>query len=163
MTTIAAKDGTMASDARCTNDDASFATRMSKVFRLDNKALLGCSGDADCRDVIALLNKATLKKLPSRAELAATRTDFGGLMLFPNGTLYYIDIQQLPNSPDWVASVVECKERFAAVGSGAAYALGAMAAGRSAKQSVEIACRFDTMSGPPVTEYQAKPSPKQAT
>ncbi len=39
---------------------------------------------------------------------------------------------------------------YAAIGSGADYALGAMLAGKSPKQAVEIACRLDESSGPPV-------------
>lgn len=39
---------------------------------------------------------------------------------------------------------------FYAIGSGRRLAIGAMAAGASAKEAVEIACRFDTHSRGPV-------------
>jgi len=161
MTTIAVKDGIMAADSRCTDDLGAFATRMIKVFRLDSKALLGCAGDADFRDVVTLFNKASAKKLPTRAELAAIKTEFQGLLLFPNGTLFFIDITPGEgSSSEYKGSVVECRERFAAVGSGQQFAMGAMAAGRGAKQAIEIACRYDIHSGPPVVEYPVKPVSK---
>lgn len=39
---------------------------------------------------------------------------------------------------------------YAAIGSGADFALGAMLAGKSPKQAVEIACKLDEGSGPPI-------------
>jgi len=45
---------------------------------------------------------------------------------------------------------IDIDHEFFAIGSGAAIALGAMAFGASAEVAVEIACRYDTCSGPPV-------------
>ncbi len=150
----------MASDSKCTDDFNAFCTRTPKVYRLPNRALLGCAGDADSRDVIELLGGVSIKKLPTRAELAATKCEFAGLLVFPNGTIYFVDISP-PEAAhsEWTASMLECKERFAAVGSGYQFAIGAMAAGRSAKQAVEIAARYDIQSGAPVIEHPLKPTP----
>jgi len=78
----------MACDSRVSDSGHTFVTRMPKIFRLPNKALLGCAGDADFRDVITLLSTATLKKLPTRAELAATKCDFSGLLVFSDGSIF---------------------------------------------------------------------------
>ena len=42
---------------------------------------------------------------------------------------------------------IKILDAYAAVGSGAAYALGALASGKSARQAVEIASRFDPQTG----------------
>jgi hypothetical protein len=162
VTTVCYKAEIMASDSRCT-DEGIFATRTQKIWRLENRALLGGSGDADMRDVVALLGKCSPKRLPSRAELASTQTDFAGLLVFANGSIWFVDIGpiELGSMTQWTASLIECKERFAATGSGQQFALGAMAAGRSAKEAVEIAIRYDTASGPPVVEVPLKEPPKR--
>lgn len=154
MTTIACKAGTMAADSRCTDEKGQFVTRVPKIYLLDSKALLGSAGDADDRDVVTVLNRATPRRLPSRADLASTETEFEGLLLFPNGQLFFVDVHHTDNG--WVSSVLECKERFASVGSGSKYALGAMTFGANAKEAVEVACRFDTASGPPVTTMRMR-------
>jgi ATP-dependent protease HslVU (ClpYQ) peptidase subunit len=159
MTTISYKAGFMAADSRCTWGHGAFATKCQKIYRLENKALLGSAGDADCRDLIAVLGKCSPKRLPSRLELAATKTDFFGILVFPNETIYYICVypNDVGNTAEWTAQVLECKEKWAAAGSGSDYALGALSAGKSAKQAVEIACRYDSFSSAPVVEIGLKP------
>ena len=46
------------------------------------------------------------------------------------------------------------RAKFLAIGSGAAVALGAMAAGADAKQAVRIACQFDAHTKGPVKAYK---------
>jgi ATP-dependent protease HslVU (ClpYQ) peptidase subunit len=158
VTTIAVKDGVMASDSRITEPDGMVFGRVPKIYRLASRALLGHSGDADIRDALALLNTCTVKKLPTRAELSALKLDFAALLLFPNGKMFAVSCGPRGEvaSDSWYGEVIAVSERYAAVGSGAKFAIGAMAAGRSAKQAVEIACRYDTASGPPVTEHRVK-------
>jgi ATP-dependent HslUV protease subunit HslV len=165
LTTIAYRDGILAADNRATYSDGTIcATRTTKIYRLENKALFGCTGDADQRELLALLSKASPKRLPTKAELCATKTDSSGLLVFPNGRIFNVVIDSGDGGPnDWTAQIMECKERFWADGSGYKFALGAMAAGRSAKQAVEIACRFDSNSGLPVLEVPLKPPPKSRT
>lgn len=119
MTTIAFKDGIMAADSRCTDECAAFATKTRKIDRLPTGALLGRSGDADARDVVALLSKATHRKLPSRKELAETRTEFKGIWALPNGRTFFIGVEKTGDGDSsWTGELVEVEERMCAVGSG---------------------------------------------
>ena len=151
----------MCADSRCTDSIGAVVTRAQKIFRLSNKALLGIAGDADVRDVVELLGRATSKKLPSRKELRELEADFYGILVFPNGSIFYIDIGRVDDGAGyWTASIVECREKFAAVGSGQQFAMGALAAGKTARQAIDIACKYDTASGPPVVEVPLKPQPR---
>lgn len=51
---------------------------------------------------------------------------------------------------------VELTEKFVAVGSGAEYAIGAMAMGASARRAVQIATRFDPYTGKGMTVVKVK-------
>jgi len=159
MTTVAYKDGVMASDSRCTDDSGVYIGRTPKMYRLANGALLGTAGDADARCVIDLLNKSSAKKLPTRKELAALEVDFRGILAFKNGCAYYIDIyvwEISDASAQWDAQVYEIEEQMAAIGSGEQFALGAMRAGKNARDAVTIACHFDSFSSPPVRVISVK-------
>lgn len=150
----------MAADSRCTDECGSFFTKIKKIDRLASGALLGKAGDADARDVVSLLSKATYRKLPSRKELAETRTDFRGILAFPNGRVFAVAVEKLGDGDSsWTGEIVEVEERMCAVGSGYQFALGAMAAGKTAKQAVEIACRYDNNSQAPVRVVPLKPNP----
>jgi ATP-dependent protease HslVU (ClpYQ) peptidase subunit len=157
LTTIAYKDGRMAADSKCTAGGM-FVTKTTKMHRLPNGALLGSAGDADIRLLMDLLGRSTARKLPSRIELANTQTEFEGILAFPNGKTYLIDVyvNDFEEMSEWTAQVLELEERMAATGSGAQFALGAMAAGKSAAQAVAIACRYDSNSAPPVKEIDVK-------
>lgn len=156
MTTIAFKDGVMACDSKCTDDDGAFFSRTQKIFRLANNALLGTAGDGDVREVIDVFDTCAPKRLPSKQKLADTKTDFAGLLAFPGGRLFGVDIQHCKNRSEWTAQVVEIEERIAACGSGHQFAIGAMAAGRSAAEAVAIACRYDSYSQGPIKEISVK-------
>jgi ATP-dependent protease HslVU (ClpYQ), peptidase subunit len=160
VTTIAFKDGIMAADSRCTDECGSFFTKTRKIDRLASGALLGKAGDTDAREVVALLSRATYRKLPSRRELAETRTEFNGILAFPNGRVFYVGIEKAGDGDaSWTGEVIEVEERMCAVGSGYQFALGAMAGGKTAKQAVEIACRYDSYSQAPVRIVPLKPNP----
>lgn len=162
MTTIAFKDGIMASDSQCTDDYNAFLTKCRKIDRLPNGALIGQAGDADARELIALLGKATPRKLPSRKELGETKTKFHGILAFPNGRVFMVSNESSGEGSDggWRGEVVEIEERMCAVGSGYQFALGAMAAGKSARQAVEVACRYDVYSRTPAREMHVIPVKK---
>jgi ATP-dependent protease HslVU (ClpYQ) peptidase subunit len=151
MTTCAYKDGVLATDSCWTWGDTQ-TTSLIKVRRLSSGALLGGAGDNDDRAVVALLDKIkTFERLPSKAELAATRTRFAGLLVLPRGKVVMIDIEPMDEGYNhYDAQVWEANRGFAAIGSGSHYALGAMAAGKGAKEAVAIACRLDINSKPPV-------------
>jgi hypothetical protein len=162
MTTIAYRahpgGGVMASDSRC-SENGLHLTDCQKVFRLPNGALLGTAGDDDSRLVMALLGKArSPKSLPSREELAATKTDFAGIMVFKTGEVFNIRIEcvERQNSDEWDGGISEIRTPFCATGSGWELAIGAMSAGASAEQAVEVACQYDLYSALPVQSMKLK-------
>lgn len=157
MTTIAYRSGIMACDS-CWSDGDMQAVSAIKIRRLSSGALLGEAGDNDCRAIYALLDKVKdPRKLPTRAELSATRVDFAGLLALPKGGVWVIatgkvdetgfPVDDTADFGIWPATTIG---GYAAVGSGAAYALSAMDAGATAKEAVVIACRRDLYSRPPV-------------
>lgn len=151
MTTIAYTRGILASDA-CWTLYESQTTALSKLQRLSSGAIIGGAGDNDDRAVIALLDKIkTFEKLPPKRDLAATRCSYEGVLVFPRGKVAMIVIEpQDEECNNYDAQVWEANLGFAALGSGSPYALGAMAAGKSAKEAVRIACKFDVHSRLPV-------------
>lgn len=157
MTTIAYAGGIMAADSRCTDEFGAVATRIQKIYRLQNKAILGVAGDADVRDICDLLGKSTLKRLPTRKELRDLEIDFAGILVFQTGSIFFVEAGRIDDGAGyWFGSIVECKERFASVGSGCQFAIGAMAAGKGARAAIEIAAKFDTASGLPIIEMPLK-------
>lgn len=148
MTTIAYRDGTMASDS-CWADEGLQTTSLSKIDRLSSGALFGAAGDGDIRALLALIDKVkSPDKLPTKAELAATRCEVKGILVFKAGQVWMIGIEKSGEHFD--AMVWPANRSIAGVGSGGELAVGAMAAGKSAAEAVRIACRFDINSRPPV-------------
>lgn len=151
MTIIAYRAGVMACDS-CWATHGTQTVSAIKIKRLSSGALLGSAGDNDSREMEKLLDKIkNPEKLPSRAELAATKLDYEGLLAFPRGGVWFISTGPHNDAgyPDeseneqgdfgcWPASTMG---GYAACGSGADYALAAMDAGANAKLAVEIACR----------------------
>lgn len=138
-------------------------TLSKKIARLRSGALLGQAGDNDARDVIALLtNIKSPRQLPSRTALLELRQDFLGLMVFPEGQIVKIATSIVPPTnwtPDTEVDdigVWEIGFSHAAIGSGADFATGAMEAGATARKAVEIACRRDLNSRPPIHSFALK-------
>lgn len=131
-------------------------TLSKKIMRLKSGALLGQAGDNDARDVLKLLiGVKSHRNLPSRSDLMAIRCDFTGLLVFPSGRIFKISTTFV--SPEnWTEDVKddfgvwEIEGGMATIGSGADFAMGAMEAGASARRAVQIACRRDINSRPPI-------------
>lgn len=158
MTVIAYRAGVMACDS-CWSHNGTQVASMSKIKRLSSGALLGQAGDNDARAIVDLLDKVKdPKHLPSRQALMSTRQDFTGLLALPRGGLWLIttckfDAEWFPTDDDddigvWLAATMG---GYAAVGSGADVAIGAMDAGASARRACEIACGRDMSCRLPIT------------
>lgn len=135
MTTIAYKDGIMACDSCWTGDEMQ-ETSQSKIVRLSSGALLGGSGDNDSREIHQLLDKVkTAKQLPQRTQLAALRVSFSGLLVLRSGAVFKIsaDFGEKETDSDYGIWPVG-RRGMAAAGSGGHLAIGAMAAGKSARR-----------------------------
>lgn len=149
----------MAADSKCTDSLGMFVTKMPKLYRLSNKSVFGHAGDIDVRLILDLLSKSTLKKLPTRTDLALTKTDMNGLWSFLDGTVYLVTVAVSDtgtNFAEWTGELLEVSERFIAVGGGSPYAMGAMAAGKTAAEAVNIACRLDAFCQLPVKSITVK-------
>jgi ATP-dependent protease HslVU (ClpYQ) peptidase subunit len=170
MTTIAFRDGVMASDSCITSDGHVQVASVIKVFRTSAGALIGQAGDADCRAVFALLDKVkNAKALPSKEEIEKTRTDFELLMAFGPKDVWYVGGQEYDDSGRYSGYVYPAAFPFAATGSGWKFALAAMRCGKSAKEAIVVACDFDRFSklpihalsfAPPKPRSKPKPKPK---
>lgn len=150
MTTVAYRDGWMVADSQIS--EGAMKYRAAKIERLADGRLVGMAGSwGGCiklRDWVAAgcpdddepteINDATLLVASER-----------GLCLFDS------DLVPFP-----------ILDAFAAVGSGAQYAVGAMEAGATAEDAVLIACRRDPGSSFPIHKLQfvgleAKPAKRK--
>ncbi len=152
MTDIAWDGKVLAADSRSSTENLMHLTNCRKIFKLSNGAILGTAGDDDDRDVRVVLSKATPRKMPTRQQLADTKTEFSGLMVFPKGHLFMISIGWTEHGQDgeWTASVSPISDRIAAVGHGMEYAYGVMEHGGSAREAVRVACKRDLSCALPV-------------
>lgn len=148
MTTIAYRDGVMACDS-CWASGGLQTTSLTKIDRLSSGALFGAAGDGDIRALLALIDKIkSPNKLPTKAELAATRCEATGIIAFKTGQVWMISVEK--QGEHFEAMVWPANRNIAGVGSGGELAVGAMAAGKNAAEAVRIACRYDINSRPPV-------------
>lgn len=147
-----AKHKIIAADSRCSDSTGMHLTSCKKLFRLRNGALLGTSGDADERDVRDLLSRATPRKLPTRGALAEMKSSFEGLLVFPRGQVFLVNVwhREFDHEGEWAGSVDVISDPIVAVGCGFAFAYGAMEVGASPVQAVRAACRRDPACALPV-------------
>lgn len=154
MTVIAysSKHRILAADSRCSDATGMHITSCQKVYRLHNGALLGTAGDSDDRDVRALLSKATPRKMPARQALAELRSQFFGVIVFPKGHVYTVDIWHREHEfeGEWAGCVDAIRDEIVAVGCGYQYAYGAMEVGADPRAAVRAACRRDSACALPV-------------
>lgn len=155
MTTIAYRDGIMACDS-CWSYDDGLDTSQTKIRRLVSGALLGSAGDNDSRELEHLFDKVrTRGQLPTKAALLALRCDYLGILVLPGGAVFKVGATHVSEA-NWDKGfsedigIWEINAPFTTVGTGSRWATGAMAAGKSAREAVQIACRYDLNSRPPI-------------
>jgi hypothetical protein len=158
MTTIACKNGVMACDSCWTDTNWLVGTSKNKITKLKSGALLGEAGDNDSRAIVKLLqNVKTFAQMPTALELAECAVDYAAIILFPGGEMAQIAIERYGDGQmSYVANAWPVNRGLSAVGSGAAVAIGAMAAGKTAGQAVAISCAWDPNSKLPVHEAAVK-------
>ena len=141
MTTIAANREMMAADSLTTIDDTRFQISKRKLHRLHQglgnpEHLVAASGQT--RHIQRFIEwYSRFRPVDERPDLDE---DFAALALTPEGLYYY----------DGGAYPFKVEGKYWAIGSGAEFALGAMAAGANPEQAVHAALRFDVGTGPPV-------------
>lgn len=140
MTTVAIRGGYIAADRQL---DGWMSA--GKLFRLkDGSILAGAGNYDDVIEVVKWMNEGG--KEDKHPDLGDKETGF--LLLRSDGKAFWLTVPFL--------RPVEVLDEFIAIGSGAGVALGAMAAGASAKRAVEIASRFDNQTGNGVNVIRVK-------
>lgn len=164
MTTVAYRNGQMACDS-CWTYGGTVDTLATKINRLSSGALFGQAGQNDGRGLVALLDKVkTPGQLPSYEALMALRADVLGLLVLPKGRIFKVSTT-IVAPENWDAEMDdyglwEITGPFSAIGSGGDMALVAMECGKSAREAVRIACKFDPNSRGPVHVVDLKPVAK---
>ena len=129
MTTLAYREGVLASDSRITAAETVITNNQRKVHRLKDGRLFGYAGSVeDGHRLLTALRRNT--KPPELEAISALRID-------PDGSVW------LYEGNVWIKQ----REAYYALGSGSNYALGAMDAGVSAKDAVRIGIKRDVSSG----------------
>ena len=142
MTTIATDGKSMAADGQCQNHrDVIVNTERRKIHRLKDGRIAGGAGNSfDIASWVEWLNAGKEGDCPIESD------QFSGLILDNSSTVLWVDHkgrETLTPAP-------------IAVGSGHELAIGAMEAGASPREAVEIACRRDIYSGGAVFEEQPR-------
>lgn len=142
MTCIAWDGQAMAADKR--SSESSLVRTTTKICRAPNGALLGATGNTSmCRELRDWwIAGAEASQWPTNGRDSAL------LVITPDSkALYY-----------WDGPVpVELEDAFIAIGSGSDFATAAMYLGKSAREAVEVACRFSTCCGNGVDEIALSP------
>lgn len=134
MTTIATDGKTMAGDGRISAGDERLSDTTVKVHKLDDGRIVGISGCS--YSAIELIRY--MRDGGERPELS---DDMHVLMLYTDGTVHLMNRRFVPVRVD-VPN---------AIGSGADYAMGAMLAGATPEQAVQIAAQRDLFTGGKIT------------
>lgn len=134
MTTVVYKGGVLAADRRVTELNHIHGTTR-KIFKLTHCMIGFCGDFVEIQKVLEWVKGGFVGSPPELrkdAEVDAIYVDNSG-----NG--FYIQ------SPDFILQPLDTP--YMAIGSGAMYAKGAMAAGKSAVEAVKIAMIFDANTG----------------
>lgn len=141
MTTIVATPQALYSDSNVTDGTAVFSAQ--KIYRLRGK-LVGCAGDGPMIGFFLDAFKRGTKRVKMSPEYKASipedERDFSALIVDEHG-MWHLD-------NTFTADLVQ--ELFMAVGTGADAARGAMMAGATPEEAIEIACKIDSASRGPV-------------
>jgi ATP-dependent protease HslVU (ClpYQ) peptidase subunit len=141
MTTIVAVPGAMYADSNVVDGTSVF--KAQKIYLIRGK-LVGPAGDNPMIHFFLDAFKRGVKKIrmspEQKAAIPETDRDFTALIVDDQGIWHY--------DSAFTADLVQ--EPFMAIGSGGDAARGALLAGASPEQAVEIACQIDSGSRGPV-------------
>jgi len=138
VTTIACDGKSMAGDSLITAN-GEIVGNTTKVQRTDDGRIFGASG--------SIVDITRFAKWMHGAEAPELSEDFCALILMPNGKVYYVGNKLEPS--EYIVPQ--------AIGSGADFAIGAMLAGQSPHEAVEIAMQRDTRTGGEITVFHIDP------
>jgi len=137
MSVVVLREGVLASDSLAYGGDyqTSPGTKQ-KLFRLADGSRVGITSGKVGQSERFM---AYLRGEVEASALSDVAWDVRAIVVKPDGSVYLADDSLHMSGP------IRCD--FYAIGSGAKYALGAIAAGASAPEAVEAAIRFDQHSG----------------
>ncbi len=136
MTTIACNKFEMVGDSQYTNGYDT-ASKGFKVFKINND-IIGLTGDRDSGQLFLEWYKSGINNEKPDIQ------DFAALILTPEGIFEVFN--------KLIIHKVEAP--FAAIGTGSQIALGSLASGKSPREAVRIACKYDIYSSLPVVYYE---------
>lgn len=135
MTTIAYSNGILASDSQITAEGGSILGGVKKIYKNEYGALFGAAGDPGrLFELLEWFNQEECETKPLPEDLDST--DF--LMIAPYGSIF-IHV----GGP----CALELDSTFAAIGSGADIARGALDVGATAEEAVQTAAEYDAYTG----------------
>ncbi|WP_395406324.1 hypothetical protein ACHMW6_06530 [Pseudoduganella sp. UC29_106] len=129
MTTIVCDRKSMAADKRISGDGVTFKT--AKIHRVRG-ALIGFCGNPE-----QALQFIEWRRNPG-AKPTFAEPSFEAIELTADGQLLWWGSEMM---------AIPIHDKFYAIGTGAAFALGAMAMGASPKSAIQIAARYDSATG----------------
>jgi hypothetical protein len=146
LTVIAYRNGIMAGDSCWSEADGLIINSQNKLIRLPSGALYGGAGAPDDRALLGLLCDVEERtRLPDWTTLqGANYEELEALLVLPDESVWSI------NGGAKGYGVCPVSLPYIAIGAGAAVAIGALAAGATAKRAVDLACRHNTFCRPPV-------------
>lgn len=142
MTTIAYKDGKLAFDSKVTagGTHTGFMTKGKKTSKF---LIAGCGSCEDLQAFIDWMDAGGVVADKKLFGLADREVDMAALVVNKKNMVFHYEGRLYP---------YEVNSEYHAMGSGADFALGAMASGSSAQQAVRIASKLDTSTGGVVKE-----------
>lgn len=158
MTTIAYKDGVMASDSRVSCGNYIVPGENKKCFYTQG-ALVGIAGDADEQVTLnpVFEELANKEQLPEWLEkISASNKSWQFLIVFTKAprVVWLAGVKNKDEDSDmYCYSTTVDKGQGLAIGSGDAQADMAMYLGKTAAEAVEAAIEFDVYTGGTITEY----------
>lgn len=129
MTTIVCNRTTMVADKRATGNHI---MRVTKIFRV-NGGLIGISGNIEqARRFIEW------RRNPDAKPTFSDSASFAALELTSEGEIIWWGVEMVG---------VPIEDEYFSIGSGSAYALGALTMGASLKDAIKVAARWDEATG----------------
>jgi ATP-dependent protease HslVU (ClpYQ) peptidase subunit len=137
LTTVACNREMMAADSLVAREEGLIVDTATKVKRI-NGDLVACQGwDDDCVEFERWYEAGCDPESVPELE----REEFGALVLTSEGRIFKYFSKCIPS---------EVNAPYIAMGMGDELAIGAMAAGASPELAVQIACKHNAFTGPPV-------------
>lgn len=140
MSVVTYRDGVMAADSRAYGGNWQASPgQKTKIHQLEDGTRVGVTSAAvgQPERVVAWLRAGAIPEKWGSGDVLSSM-----LLVKPDGGVY------LSRDSLYFAGPIHCE--YYAIGSGADFALGAMAMGASAERAVEVACSLDPHCGAPV-------------